>query len=347
MHIKSDNFMFINADKMHSNATSTSYVYTKNLYNKVNESAYNQIGGNLHEKISGSSYRDVGSDINEIAGQNINMDAGGIIDMANNSAANAEESLQARYANNALVGLLIGRKDIAYIEIEDPTFLTMADLYVNGVEEEGASQREIDNVKNQAITRGFIPREKYNAEPLPLESSAPRSENISFISSNLDIKKLTEVPDNFNLSPNFTLAMLTTKTAVSKYKLQAQASKTYGELLFNLSCLALNICEPVLKLYPNMYITSALRAPGNNPSSQHPLGQAVDIQIKGLTKKEYYEVANILAEKLSYDQLLLEYASTTNNPWIHISLDPNKNNRTKIMTFNNHTKYRDGLVNLA
>lgn len=347
MHIKSDNLLYINSDVMHSNATSTAYMFTKNLYNKIDESVYTQILNNLHEKIGGSTYRDAGGDINEIAGQNINMDVGGIIDMANNSAANAEESIKARFAHNSLVGLLNGRKDIAYIEIDDPSFLTMADLYVNDVEEEGASETAINKVKNQAITRGFVTRDKMDSAVASLESSSPRTENSSFITPSLDILKLTEVPDNYNLSPNFTLAMLTTKSAVSKYKLQAQGGKTYGEILFNLCCLALNICEPVLKLYPNMYVTSSLRAPGSNPTSQHPLGQAVDIQIKGLNKKDYYDVANVLAEKIAYDQLLLEYASTTNNPWIHISLDPNKNNRIQVMTFNNHAKYSNGLVNLA
>ena len=97
-----------------------------------------------------------------------------------------------------------------------------------------------------------------------------------------------------------------------------------------------------------MYVTSAFRLAGNSSStSQHPLGQAVDIQFKGISKKEYYEIAKVLASKLNYDQLLLEYAATTNNPWIHISIDPAKNNRTLVMTFNDHRKYGDGLSQLA
>ena len=142
--------------------------------------------------------------------------------------------------------------------------------------------------------------------------------------------------------------MLSSKSAVTKNKLVSQSNKTYGELLFNLSAVALNICEPVLKLYPNMYVTSAFRLQSSSAStSQHPLGQAVDIQFKGITKKQYYDIAKVLSSKLNYDQLLLEYASSTNNPWIHISIDPSKRNRTQIMTFNDHKKYGDGLTQLA
>ena len=64
-------------------------------------------------------------------------------------------------------------------------------------------------------------------------------------------------------------------------------------------------------------------------------------------KKEYFEIAKVLATKLNYDQLLLEYASTTNNPWIHISIDPAKRNRTQVSTFNDHSKFSDGLSQLA
>jgi TATA-binding protein-associated factor Taf7 len=49
---------------------------------------------------------------------------------------------------------------------------------------------------------------------------------------------------------------------------------------------------------------------------------------------------------LNYDQLLLEYASTTSNPWIHISVNI-KQRRNQVMTFNNHAKYSSGLTQLA
>ena len=47
------------------------------------------------------------------------------------------------------------------------------------------------------------------------------------------------------------------------------------------------------------------------------------------------------------DQFLLEYCNYTNNPWIHISLNPNLVNRNQTLTFWNHRKHSEGLSNLA
>ena len=94
-----------------------------------------------------------------------------------------------------------------------------------------------------------------------------------------------------------------------------------------------------------MFVTSAFRNPGNNKTSQHPLGQGVDIQFKGISKQEYYDIAVKLAKVIKYDQLILEYCNYTNNPWIHISYSVN--NRSKVLTFFNHKKHSDGLTQLA
>lgn len=95
-----------------------------------------------------------------------------------------------------------------------------------------------------------------------------------------------------------------------------------------------------------MFVTSAFRPFTGNKTSQHILGQAVDIQFKGATKEEYYEIAKKLGQFLKYDQLLLEYCNYTKNPWVHISYSVERN-RTQVMTFFNHKKHSDGLTQLA
>ena len=98
-----------------------------------------------------------------------------------------------------------------------------------------------------------------------------------------------------------------------------------------------------------MFVTSAFRDPGNASNaktSQHPLGQGADIQFKGASKKEYYDIAVKLASVIKYDQFLLEYCNYTNNPWIHISYI-DKQNRNKVMTFFNHRRHSDGLTQLV
>jgi len=365
MNLKSGNVTKINSKVIHNNASSSMYVFTNDYYGKTDTNYYNQVGGdshnlvennsyftsdNLYLKQSTSLYSETGSDQNYITGGNFNVDPGGTIQLNGGSAENsvsADESKKADKAEHSLVGLLTGRKDIAVIDISDPLYLTIADNYVLSAEEPTSSQAEINDTKNKAIREGIVSKNEMNQTPVELDSSSPRTTNTAFIMPSEDLKSISEAPDNFNLSPNFTLGMLSSKAAVSRYKLVSQVGKSYGQILYNLSGVALNICEPVLKLYPNMYVTSAFRVATGASASQHPLGQAVDIQFKNIPKKEYFEIAKILASKLNYDQLLLEYASTTMNPWIHISLDINKQNRTQVMTFNNHAKFADGLSQLA
>ena len=329
LNILSDGIAKFQANVFHSNVINDMFITSSNFYKKVKKDSFDQVDGTYHTKV----------------GVNYNLDTGGIVDINNGSASGSKVAVGAL---NSYAGLLTGRTQINQIDISNPSFLTQADRYVLSAEEPGATQQEIQNTINTAVKDGITPQSKFEEKTIPLKTETPSTTNSIFVSPDISLKKLNEVPENFNLSPNFTLGMLSSKSAVTKNKLVSQSNKTYGELLFNLSAVALNICEPVLKLYPNMYVTSAFRLQSSSAStSQHPLGQAVDIQFKGITKKQYYDIAKVLSSKLNYDQLLLEYASSTNNPWIHISIDPSKRNRTQIMTFNDHKKYGDGLTQLA
>jgi hypothetical protein len=96
-----------------------------------------------------------------------------------------------------------------------------------------------------------------------------------------------------------------------------------------------------------MFVASAFRPDKDNPStSQHGLGQAVDIQFRGASKQDYYDIANKLAPVINYDQLLLEYRSTSNTPWLHISYSVQQN-RNQILTVWNDTPHSSGLTQLA
>ena len=143
--------------------------------------------------------------------------------------------------------------------------------------------------------------------------------------------------------------MLSSKAAVTRDPIKAQLGLTYGEIVFNLQAVALNVLEPVKKLYPNMIVTSAFRSAGNKSNavtSPHPKGQGVDIQFPGIDKKEYYNIALKLAKVLKYDQLLLEYKSTGSGlPWIHVGFAAN--NRGQLLTFFNQAVHSQGLTQLA
>lgn len=137
------------------------------------------------------------------------------------------------------------------------------------------------------------------------------------------------MPDNFvsvqpikteqKLSPHFTFGELT-KTSKIPYKL---LNPLLGkEYIFNLSCLAAYLLEPVRAiLNAPLIITSAYRCPalnkevGGSFSSQHLNATAADFTIspKIFTLEEAYQKLRSCTF-LHYGQLILE------KNWIHISL---------------------------
>lgn len=63
--------------------------------------------------------------------------------------------------------------------------------------------------------------------------------------------------------------------------------------------------------------------------SQHVLGQAADFRIVGV---DLLAIARWLAERLNFDQLILEhYDPTTNAGWIHVSWTSHDDNRGEIL----------------
>jgi hypothetical protein len=126
-------------------------------------------------------------------------------------------------------------------------------------------------------------------------------------------------PDNFQLSTNFILSDVSTKTAISKRRVKAQAGLTVEDIVCNLQGWAENVGEALSTQYGRneMIITSGFR-PGTG-KSQHERGQATDIQFPNMNNEQVYNVAVWMNENVPYDQLILEYGG--NNPWIHSSFN--------------------------
>jgi hypothetical protein len=85
----------------------------------------------------------------------------------------------------------------------------------------------------------------------------------------------------------------------------------------NLAALALNVIEPIKAKYPDALITNSYRQ-GLTSSSQHNTGQACDLQFRGVSAHDYYNIAVWISKNIPYDQLLLEYLPSK-TVWIHIS----------------------------
>lgn len=169
-----------------------------------------------------------------------------------------------------------------------------------------------------------------------------------------DIASITPFPtgdaiDAIVLTPNYTVGKMTRSpnTTFDNPLRSASSGLSVEEIVCNLKLLAVNCVEPIRAQYPNLVLTNSWRPPSSNPKSQHPKGQACDLQFRGIGKSEYYVIAQWIKDNISYDQLLLEYKTTgTGLPWIHISFDKN-NIRKQILTLLNNNTYGQGLIQLG
>ena len=318
-----------------------------NLYDFLTGAVYTQATGAINIKSADEINIDAGAKINLLSSDNINLD-GTKTYLQSGYATAASDSLESSIAGSSNIGVIAGRKDITDNDKTDPLVLSLADNRSITLEEETQSTDDFNTQKNLIISEGFANAADLSAPPAAVDNKIVESEQQNFVEPDVKLKTVTQLPGNYNLSPNFTVEMLSNKAAVTRDPVRGHEKATYGEIIFNLQAIALNVLEPVKKIYPNMFVTSAFRDPGNASNakaSQHPLGQGVDIQFKGITKQEYFEIATKLAKVLKYDQMILEYCSYANNPWIHISYAVK--NRSQVLTFHNHKTHSQGLTQLA
>jgi uncharacterized Zn-binding protein involved in type VI secretion len=186
------------------------------------------------------------------------------------------------------------------------------------------------------------------SDTTPPKSPGPLSKDCA------DIASITPFPtgdaiDAIVLTTNYTVGKMTRSpnTTFDNPLRSASSGLSVEEIVCNLKLLAVNCVEPIRAKYPNLVLTNSWRPPSSNPKSQHPKGQACDLQFRGVGKSEYYVIAQWIKDNISYDQLLLEYKTTgTGLPWIHISFDKN-NIRKQILTLLNNNTYGQGLIQLG
>jgi hypothetical protein len=156
--------------------------------------------------------------------------------------------------------------------------------------------------------------------------------------------------ENISLSPRFTVKKLTRKPFIvfDNPLNPGPGDLPREEIVCNLKLLCINCLEPIYTQFPNAFVTNTWRPRGiGSPTSQHPRGQAADIQFRNSKKSDYFQIATIIKDLVPYDQLLLEYKTTgTGLPWIHISFNK-AGNRKQVLTFLNNRTFAQGLVDLA
>lgn len=201
-----------------------------------------------------------------------------------------------------------------------------------------------------SIDKGELatPMEEKAKDETPARPTAPLSKDCS------DIASITPFPtgdaiDNIQLTTNYTVGKLTRKPHVifDNALRSGEGGLSVEEIVCNLKLLAVNCLEPIRAKYPNSFVTNTWRPPSGNPRSQHPRGQAADIQFRNIPKTEYYNIAQWIKDNVSYDQLLLEYKTTGSGlPWIHISFSKD-GSRKQVLTLLNDKTYAQGLTQLA
>jgi uncharacterized protein YcbK (DUF882 family) len=347
LSMKGDINTFVHTKDFYLKANNNSFLHSlNNYYVFANNNSFHQTTNNYNLYAGGSIFKQAAGSSHLKVGENINEDAAAVY-INSGTSSEASKSAASKYAFAANIGLIGTRKDIVYETIPDPisaNFLDEKGYVAEDSEFEEEAEKQAQSLKKV----GIASTSDLNQTAVEIESDSPRSLAPSIIVPDQSILSQTYLPENYQLSKHYTLANLTTKAAVSKFPLRAQAGLSYGQIAYNLSGVALNILEPILALYPKALVTSAFRTTENSSStSDHPKGKAVDIQFPGLAKAQYFEIAKKLATQLNYDKLLLEYKTYgTGLPWIHISFDIN-NPRKIVLTYLNDKKYKDGLVNLA
>jgi len=295
--------------------------------------------GSTHNKSNSSMFFQTLDELNLKSTNKINADGSQI-------HLNEGLSKTATYSNSANVGVIGERKSIFIQTIDDPAYNNYLDNF--GYESEDTDFNDESALfLNQQKIAGLSDGSEI-ISPSFLDSETVTSSSSTIVQPSTFLLDKKFIPSNFQLSKHFTLGDLSSRAVVTKKVVRPQVGLSYGQIVFNLQAMALNVCEPVLALFPNMMVTSGFRpVVGLRNTSDHLRGQAVDMQFRNINKKDYYSIAKKLAQNLNYDKLLLEYKDTgTKLPWIHVSFKID-NPRKIILTYNNHKKVSSGLVRLA
>ena len=145
------------------------------------------------------------------------------------------------------------------------------------------------------------------------------------------------------LSKHFTLEEMEKSSTGIRLGIKNKAGS--GEIK-NLGDLCYEVLEPVrVKFDKPVTITSGYRSPelsvaiGSKSTSQHCLGEAVDMEVLSISN---LEVALWIENHCDFDQLILEYyTGEANSGWIHVSYKDGSN-RKQVLTFDGKS-YTNGL----
>jgi hypothetical protein len=138
--------------------------------------------------------------------------------------------------------------------------------------------------------------------------------------------------------------------------IRSESAKRYGianmptpEHIANLKLLAEHIFEPIRANFRcPILISSGYRSKelndkiGGSNTSQHSLGQAIDIDMDGTSYNVINaDIFNFIKDKLPFDQLIWEFGNPINPAWVHVSYsDRHRRQILKATKTNGITNYK-------
>jgi zinc D-Ala-D-Ala carboxypeptidase len=136
-----------------------------------------------------------------------------------------------------------------------------------------------------------------------------------------------------NLSKNFTLTEFTKSQTALRMGIDNTPNE---EHLASARKLFENVVQAVRENFGPTVINSGYRGPklneaiGGSSRSQHCKGEAVDIEVPGVSN---YEVAKYIRDNLDFDQLILEFYTPgiPDSGWVHVSYK-SEGNRKQVLT---------------
>jgi hypothetical protein len=291
----------------------------------------NVFGAETNIKASGKTNIQAGSTMNVKGGGATNVD-GAIITVNPGSAGSAVTA-----SDGTPPDITIVADPVSPMTPSEPEFVGGG----GGVSPEEAKGMDYDG--EDGIADSNAAGIEDSATPGEEGSSSPESGKVAPTACNVT-KTGTKLPDiNISNGVNYGMKIsdkFTLKDVMVKGKLRAYGGFSKADMIANMRCLAVNCLDPIKTKFPGMYFTSGFRdyiPSGGSTTSQHMLGQAVDMKFNGMSKAKYHdEIVQWIIKNVPYDQVLLEYLPSGGH-WIHISFKQS-GNRYQHFTMYNHKR---------
>lgn len=325
--IERNGYIYIDGTARITVGSDVKFVVQGNLDIEVDGNVNYNVGGDVTWKVGGDLKYGIGGKNSISSGGNTDIDSANVF--LNSGSAEAIGSSSREGKTND------------YTQQIPDNFLDSESINFDDVD--GAS---VDAQHKKAIADGTVTQSELDAgsstKPEVVDDKPPaKIEAVTASCSAFSGK--TNIPESTQLSKNFTLAMLSTKAAAGSHKVVAQHGLSEPQIVCNLKQVAENCLDKIKEKYSNMFVTSGFR--NGSSTSQHELGQACDMQFRGVSNSGYYEIAQWIKDNVIFDQLLLEYKTIqSGNAWIHISY--RENPRKQVLTLMNNKTAGQGLRKL-